>query len=148
MTKESIGKIILLTVFLTTFWFSSKPADISRGQSRGLLVKIKIVTIEDMISKSPRYIFWSRSIRKLAHFGLYAIAGVGAFLATGDIKRSILIVFFMGSIDELHQYFVPGRGAQVSDVLLDTFGGTIGTFFTYLFNKVYEVIYRKKLKLN
>lgn len=148
MIKESIGKIILLTVFLTTFWFSSKPADISSGQSRGLLVKIKIVTIEDMISKTPKYIFWSHAIRKIAHFGLYAIAGIGAFLATGDLKRSIFIVFFMGSIDELHQYFIPGRGAQISDVLLDTFGGTTGALFTNLLNKTYETIYNKNLKLN
>lgn len=35
----------------------------------------------------------------------------------------ILIVAGYASLDEFHQRFVPGRGAAVSDVLLDTTGG-------------------------
>lgn len=142
MTKQLIGKFIIFTIFMTTFWFSSKPADVSSGQSQGVLVKVRIITKEDIIHRTPKYRFWRHHIRKMAHFGLYAIAGIGAFLATGDIKKSILIVFVMGSIDEFHQYFIPGRGAQVSDVLLDTFGGTTGALFT----KVIETILTRKNK--
>jgi VanZ family protein len=36
----------------------------------------------------------------------------------------ILIVAGYAALDEFHQSFVPGRGAAVSDVLLDTTGGT------------------------
>ena len=30
--------------------------------------------------------------------------------------------------DEFHQLFVPGRGAQVKDVLIDTAGAIVGIF--------------------
>jgi hypothetical protein len=33
---------------------------------------------------------------------------------------AVLIVFCYAATDELHQYFVPGRGSEFSDVLLDT----------------------------
>ncbi len=36
---------------------------------------------------------------------------------------AILIVAAYAALDEYHQSFVPGRGAAVSDVLLDTAGG-------------------------
>jgi hypothetical protein len=36
---------------------------------------------------------------------------------------AILIVFVYAGSDEWHQYFVPGRGSEFSDVLLDTTAG-------------------------
>jgi len=126
MKKQTIGKIILIMVFMTTFWFSSKPASESAGQSRGILVKMRLVTKEDIALKTKKYLILSTGIRKTAHFTLYFIGGIGAFLATGSLKKSILIVFMLGGIDEFHQYFIPGRGAQFTDVLIDTLGGSVG----------------------
>lgn len=145
MTRVLIGKLIILMVFMTTFWFSSKPADVSSGQSRGVLIELTIITEEDIINKTPKYIFWSHTIRKVAHFSLYAIAGLGAFLVTGSIKNSIAIVFLMGSIDEIHQYFIPGRSCQFSDVLLDTLGGTSGVIFTKIIDNLH-ITYKNRLK--
>lgn len=125
MRRETIGKVILITIFLITFWFSSKPATESSGQSGRALVNLRIISNEDMTLKTERYNKLSHIIRKTAHFSLYFIAGIGAFLATGgNIGKSIFIVFALAGIDEFHQHFVPGRGAQFKDVLLDTSGGT------------------------
>lgn len=126
MKKQTIGKIILIMVFMTTFWFSSKPANKSAGQSRKVLVKMKLVTEKDIVLKTKKYRILSKGIRKTAHFSLYFIAGIGAFLATGSLKKSIFLVFILGGIDEFHQHFVPGRGAQFTDVLIDTLGGSVG----------------------
>jgi len=126
MKKETIGKIILVIVFIAAFWFSSKPANESAGQSRKVLVKMRLVTKEDVALKTKKYLILSTGIRKTAHFSLYFLGGIGVFLATGSLKKSILIVFILGGIDEFHQYFVPGRGAQFTDVLIDTLGGTTG----------------------
>lgn len=38
---------------------------------------------------------------------------------------AILIVFVYAGSDEFHQYFVPGRTSEFSDVLLDTCAGTL-----------------------
>ncbi|MCS5423143.1 MULTISPECIES: VanZ family protein [Psychrilyobacter] len=126
MKRETTGKIILIMVFLTTFWFSSKPATESAGQSGKVLINLRLVTEEDVALKTKKYRVLSRGIRKIAHFSLYFIGGIGAFLATGSLKKSLLIVFILGGIDEFHQHFVPGRGAQFTDVLIDTLGGSAG----------------------
>lgn len=146
MTRIVMGKLIVLMVFMTTFWFSSKPADVSSSQSKRVLIELRIISQEDIINKTPKFKFWKRRIRKIAHFSLYALIGAGAFLATGSIKKSILIVVLIGSMDEMHQYFIPGRGAQVKDVLLDTLGGTSGVIFTNIMTSFYRR-YNRKLKI-
>ncbi len=147
MRRKSIGMMILISVFAATFWFSSKPAKESVGQSSGLLLRLGIVTQEEMDNFTPRYEFLGNAVRKAAHFGLYAIAGVGAFMVTGSTKKSIIIVCVMGGFDEAHQYFIPGRGAQLRDVLLDTSGGAAGAAFSAFVEKQ-QTTYRSRLKLS
>ncbi len=127
--KEVVGKAVLGIVFLATFWFSSKPAEVSRSQSDGTLRELKIITQEDIKKRTPKYMFWKNRARKLTHFTLFAIAGAVAYLMTGSLKKSVVIVFIMGSIDEIHQYFILGRGAQVRDLVIDTFGGNVWAVF-------------------
>jgi len=52
----------------------------------------------------------------------------------------VLITSGYGIIDEIHQYFVPGRSASLLDWLSDTFGGVIGGFLSGLFLRF---VYRK-----
>jgi VanZ family protein len=71
-------------------------------------------------------------IRKCAHFAEYFILSLlilrgiragrpGARFAWA--LAAIAIVAGYAALDELHQYFVPGRTAAVGDVLIDTSGG-------------------------
>ena len=46
---------------------------------------------------------------------------------------AVLWVAASAGLDELHQYFVPGRWASVSDVLLDTCGGAVGVFLCAIY---------------
>ncbi|HKD64831.1 MAG TPA: VanZ family protein [Candidatus Acidoferrales bacterium] len=71
-------------------------------------------------------------IRKSGHFIEYFVLGLLLIHALRAGKRdfslrwalmAVLIVAGYASLDEFHQRFVPGRGAAVSDVLLDTTGG-------------------------
>ena len=72
---------------------------------------------------------------KAAHFGEYAILGFLAaraiFLITGWSLRTSALVAVVGATtfaitDEIHQYFVPGRDADVLDVLADFLGAIAG----------------------
>lgn len=72
-------------------------------------------------------------IRKTAHFVEYFIFSLLVLRAIRAGRRdhqlawalaAIAIVAGYASLDEFHQSFVPGRTAAVSDVLLDTTGGT------------------------
>ena len=75
---------------------------------------------------------------KLLHFSAYAVLGalfLRAFQTTGFknnvklvIMLSILASSFYGISDELHQYFVPCRNADIMDVLTDIVGSICGVF--------------------
>jgi hypothetical protein len=82
-----------------------------------------------------KFLFYLRAdfyIRKSAHFTEYFILSL-LLLRTIRGERSgwrltwalaaILIVFVYAGSDEWHQYFVPGRGSEFRDVLLDTTAG-------------------------
>ena len=144
MKKETIGILLVIIMNLTTFWFSSKPAIESRKQSDEILIELKIISQNDTVKFIKTNHITTHIIRKTAHFTLYFIEGVGMFLATGgNIFKSIFILFLMAGIDETHQYFVPGRGSQFSDVLLDTLGGSIAIIILKLIT-----IFTKKKAIN
>ncbi|MGD0963032.1 MAG: VanZ family protein [Candidatus Acidiferrales bacterium] len=72
-------------------------------------------------------------IRKAAHFVEYFIFSLLILRAIRAGRRdtrlvwalaAILIVAGYACFDEFHQSFVPGRTSRISDVLLDTTGGT------------------------
>ncbi|WP_427338140.1 VanZ family protein [Caloranaerobacter sp. DY30410] len=77
-------------------------------------------------------------VRKFAHFGIYFVLGLlvtNAFVRSGvkGFKAFIFSLAFCilyAVIDEIHQLFVPGRCAQVTDVLIDSVGafGGIGMY--------------------
>jgi VanZ family protein len=77
---------------------------------------------------------------KLMHFTAYAILG---FLVMGSVRAIThgyrpeqawvicLLVGLYGISDEFHQYFIPGRMADVLDVAADIAGGVLGTWLMY-----------------
>lgn len=74
-------------------------------------------------------------VRKIAHFCIFGVLGVlVAFASLGfdalcklHFARSVFAGFLYAVSDELHQYFVPGRGPGLIDVLIDTAGVICGT---------------------
>lgn len=90
--------------------------------------------------------------RKLAHMFLYFLLSVHGmiFLFTYPIKTGkqitsvFLFSFFYACSDELHQFFVAGRAAQLQDVGYDCAGAGIGILFAYLLYSIIYTIYHKK----
>lgn len=79
-------------------------------------------------------------VRKVAHFSLYFILGfmsaLSVFLVTHKYIKSFvsgaLVCFVYGSLDEIHQMFVPGRTPLVRDVIIDTAGGVCGIVLCFM----------------
>ena len=138
--------------FFVIVSFSAQTADDSSALSFEIAEKLaKFISffrsdqsIADVLTLAG---YFEHPIRKLAHFLEYGILGAllsGAFLPVMKIIRrdsakgskmyrsNVLIVFILAALDELHQYFVPGRYASVWDVLLDTFGCIVFLIFIYL----------------
>jgi VanZ family protein len=75
------------------------------------------------------------SYDKLLHAGVYAVLGAFCFMAlprSWSSKASVLVLVsgaistLYGFTDEFHQLFVPGRSADLRDVLADCVGGFSG----------------------
>jgi VanZ family protein len=116
------------------FKMSSQPAELSDGLSRGV-VKAIVQTIEKVVPKLKFDINrLNHLLRKNAHFFTYLVLGVLVLNALRVSKvariRSIVLALCICVLyavsDEVHQLFVPGRGAQVTDVLIDTAGAILG----------------------
>lgn len=75
---------------------------------------------------------------KVLHFVAYALLGALFLRAfkTSRIKNnvklmlilSVLLSSLYGISDEIHQYFVPYRDADLMDVLADMLGGIMGVY--------------------
>ncbi len=86
---------------------------------------------------------WYFIERKGAHVVEYAVLTLLAFRffqlsfyreALGRVLLlSALFALMYGATDELHQYFVPGRGARFSDVVIDGLGVLLSAFLIVLF---------------
>ncbi len=138
MVKKIVLWILLIGCMVLIFNFSSQPADDSMDLSDGLLNKIlvflKISLPEDVV------IFMRVFIRKVAHFAIYALLGILAYLLlkTGySIENklafpwALAVSAFYAVTDEVHQLFVSGRSGSVKDVFLDSVGALCGIILAW-----------------
>lgn len=76
-----------------------------------------------------------KNFDKIFHICAYVLLAFLLYLSLNrsGIKKYVFAVSFLFAIiygisDEIHQYFVPGRYADVSDVFADSFGALLGSF--------------------
>lgn len=137
--KKIFGLLILFLWFVIIFLFSGSDASSSTAQTKIVLdilsdIAEKNTLVNSFLLKLNENYTIFYSIRKLAHLTVFCILQIISFIifrAFGQnfLKSaiySLLIVFGYASFDEIHQYFVPGRSCQFTDVLIDTLGGVIG----------------------
>ena len=146
MNKKTLLGLIILAVWASIiFLFSGSNASISTAQTELVInflfeLAEKNTFINSFISilSENHSIFYS--IRKLAHLTVFCILQLISFnilRSNGKsiIKSSIysiLIVIGYATFDEIHQYFVPGRSCQITDVFIDTLGGLTGLLMCYI----------------
>lgn len=132
--KRIIYGIMLLTTFIMIFQFSASTGDDSHGISADVTEFIAKVLKVSNENRDTFLEIVEPYIRKIAHFSVYAFAGIWEmlFLNTFDIKdeKKLLFGALIGTTyaitDELHQSFIPGRSAQIIDVVIDSEGNLLG----------------------
>lgn len=145
--------ILLIVTFRIIFGFSSQNGEKSGTISKQIteFVTKDIKSIQSL-EKNEKEIVLKKIehvIRKLAHFLLYTLVGilVMSLMSTYKIEQikrisiSLLTGVLYAISDEVHQFFVPGRGSSVQDVFLDSFGVIFGILVVIGIIKIY-----KKLK--
>lgn len=133
-------KIKIIPWLLVIFWMalifnlSHQQAYKSNRLSKGA-TEIIVETIEKV---APNIVVNKRSfnntLRKNAHLFAYFVLGI---LVTNALRSSgvtgyramglaIFICVLYAISDETHQLFIPGRGGQVKDVIIDSAGAIVG----------------------
>lgn len=85
---------------------------------------------------------WEMSVRKFAHYVLFAIGGliIYVMLHQFQVKHKILIAIFFGMLlacmDEMHQFFSANRGPRLFDVGLDSLGVVSGVLLGHFCTKI------------
>jgi VanZ family protein len=69
---------------------------------------------------------WDLVLRKLGHAFEYAILGALLLRALGNAPAALALGAAYAASDELHQHFVAGRQAALTDVVIDSIGVTVG----------------------
>ncbi len=112
------------------FYLSHQPATESKALSGGV-TEVVVQVVEKVAPEAEVDMHRvNHMVRKNGHFFAYLILGVlvlNAMRRSGvNGKRSLglamLACVLYAISDEVHQTFVPGRGGQVGDVMLDSVG--------------------------
>lgn len=143
MIKKRLFLFIPVILWMMViFWFSANNGTESSSQSARITYGIAAVVDKAFhlgMTETQRVQMsdgMTLIVREAAHFSEYLILALLVRTAvTGCFVRlkpgvqyavSLAWVFIYASMDELHQYFVPGRCCSIWDVLIDTAGGIMG----------------------
>ncbi len=128
--RNRIFCILSVIWMCVIFWFSAQNADRSSAQSDGVIFLFFSRFLSDGVI--PEML--NAVVRKCAHFCAYALLGFLFYLwferegvsARLPICLALACSMLYAATDELHQFFVPGRGARLFDVGVDSAGALTG----------------------
>lgn len=124
------------------FYFSSRPANQSAGQSSVVTLFLQRLFHTEAITE--------HMVRKFAHFTEFA--GLGFLINTAlyysidkqQLPLGIAIGSAYAGTDEIHQIFVDGRSCQFTDWALDTAGIVTGAIIFLILNLIIRKIIEHK----
>ncbi|MGL4774656.1 MAG: VanZ family protein [Clostridium sp.] len=150
--------ILIVVCMGIIFLNSSQSATVSNSISKNISKEIN----QQVIKKVPELNKTSMAsveklnsfIRKFAHFFQFQVLAIllCLFMLSLNIKNkkaiilTLIIVVIYASMDEFHQLFIDGRGAQVRDVFIDTLGGMFGIIVAQIIYKISKQISKRKQK--
>lgn len=134
MNKKTISWLMVILWMILIFTFSHQPRENSNKLSTGITERIAEVVENLTPNKNINIRNFNHILRKNAHFFVYLILGilVANALADRGVNQSKIIILSLAIClsyaisDEIHQLFVPGRGGQIQDVIIDTAGAIVG----------------------
>jgi VanZ family protein len=100
---------------------------------------LAVMAVIFVVSAQPKAVVpdfgaWDWNVKKAGHLLIYAALAVawqhgltgGRAPSARQAALAVILAGLYGATDEYHQMFVPGRGAMVVDVAIDTFGALLG----------------------
>ncbi len=150
--------ILLIALYVVIFCFSAEDGESSSRASAAVteaLLKGYSGIVGGHKKALPEMVLMLEGlVRKTAHFTEYLCMGLLSCsildLWYQPVWRGRLLaglqILVSASLDEFHQYFIPGRNAAFKDVMIDTAGGVTGIMLFLLFKSIYYMIKRLQKK--
>lgn len=133
--------LIVLTIMIAIFFMSAQTVEESTetsGYFVDMFIKLIYPDFDSLsgVEKEGALDRITHIIRKLAHFTEYAVLGFFLTMHIRELKCKLklkanavwaaIIGILYAVSDEIHQFFVPGRGPGIKDVMIDSFGVIAG----------------------
>lgn len=155
--------LICILWLLVIFLFSAMNAKESSNLTEFVLdivsyLRNKFFFIDELFLKLTQNHSIFYIVRKMAHLFVFCMLEMISFILLKTLGfsffksalYSILIVIGYACTDEFHQLFVSGRSGQLSDVFIDTIGGSIGlsiilliSMTSKIFKKIFYIYCKK-----
>ena len=148
--------ILLTALYIVIFFFSAEDGESSSRASAAVteaLLKGYYGIVGGNKKALPEMVWLLEGIvRKTAHFTEYLCMGLLSYSIVNLWYRPLwrgrllvgLQIVISASLDEFHQYFIPGRNAAFKDVMIDTAGGLTVILLFLLFKNIFSL--RKRLQ--
>lgn len=153
--KQVIGLLLIIVWMVTIFCFSNQKGTQSSITSNKVTKEIIEVlpSTKNLEENQKKEIVKKVNpvMRKIAHYTIYLVGGILImfFITTFELseKRTIIYSTLIGLIyaitDEIHQMFMDGRTAKVTDVFIDTLGVITGIVIYITIEKIIYCIKSK-----
>ncbi|MDL2300794.1 VanZ family protein [Lachnospiraceae bacterium OttesenSCG-928-D06] len=157
---STAATFLLILLYLVIFNFSGQDGDASGSLSLNFSERCAEILNSisgkrfDALFLQKLAVYFEHPIRKFAHFSEYALMGILIFVILFQWKRfdkffvlfSFVWIFVSALLDEIHQYFVPGRYSSMMDVCLDSCGGMFGILLCYFIARHHKRKNKKKIR--
>jgi VanZ family protein len=133
MSSRSTLRLWLPPILWTAVIFAASSGSFSSANTGGFLEKLIHAFAGDWLNETVIVVLHF-IIRKLSHVVEYGILGILVYRAVRadgkgwNIRWALTAILFaavIGSLDEWHQAFVPGRTATAWDTVVDTLGAAL-----------------------
>jgi VanZ family protein len=140
--KKWLGWAAVLLWIGLIFFLTSQPAVDSNRLSKEISSIIIKIMESIGVSRSINVVLLNDFLRKAAHFFIFLVLSILIMFALSckqarSNRKNMVYAFgisvALAVIDESIQLFVPGRGALISDVILDSAGAFVGIGLWWLF---------------
>ena len=150
-----IVKVFVAFMFLGVMYYFSRQNGIDSDTISRKCTEIFINTFGHIgLGRVAQKFLFYVDIRKIAHFVLFFLFSMICYLIFSfeNIKLRYSICFILSLLlaaaDEIHQSFISGRTATISDVFIDIIGASFGLLIVYFLLLLINTIKRKKCEKN
>ena len=141
--------LLVISTMVAIFLFSAENAEDSRKTSGTVIraaAEILVPGFDSMTEAEQKALIDSvtKTVRKLAHFTIYAWLGFWLQLLLRSYRKhplialAVILAAMYAVTDELHQLLVSGRSGEIRDVLIDSSGALVGAVISFVICLVWQ----------